>query len=306
MLGFAMEVGYCRFLFYLADISCINIFLLDFRPSNILLQTTGLDGLSEAEVLQAFGYQKPETTPVISTQTSNKRFAQCVPRYLIKPVDFSGLKKAFLKDEIYLMDFGVSYTIPFPPKRLSLPRPYRAPEAIFDGKLGIPCDLWALGCTLFEIRTGRKLINVSSDDMDDYLARIATLLGPFPEPWWTTTWQTRGEIFKDELDSQGRTIDAHPLFLTAKPMMYSKTGELVPYQETRSIREELDNGACLDFFEAVDASYRRDIDPTPFTLRDIPPDEFEAFAGLLEEIMQYEPDQRPGIREIEQHDWFKM
>lgn len=107
--------------------------------------------------------------------------------------------------------------------------------------------------------------------MDDYLARIATLLGPFPEPWWTTTWQTRGEIFKDELDSQGRTIDAHPLFLTAKPMMYSKTGELVPYQETRSIREELDNGACLDFFEALDASYRRDIDTTPFTPRDIPP-----------------------------------
>ena len=283
------------------------MFLLDFRPSNILLQTTGLDGLSEAEVLQAFGYEKPETVPIISTHVSNKWVARCVPRYLIKPVDFSRMNKAFLKDEIYLMDFGVSYTIPSPPQRLSLPRSYRAPEAILDGKIGIPCDLWALACTLFEIRTGSKLINASPpDDIDEYLARMVTLLGPFPEPWWTTIWKTRREFFKDELDFQGRAIDANPWWVEMGLQMYSRTGELVPYQETRSIREELGRGAHVDFMEAVDTTDCCDRNSTLFKVRDIPPGEIEAFADLLEAILQYEPDKRPGLREIEQHDWFNM
>lgn len=193
-----MEVCCCYF--FLAGLSYINISRSDFRPSNILLQTTGLDGLSEAEVLKAFGYEKPSTNPVNSAHVSSKRFALCVPRYLIKPVDFSRMNKRFLKDEIYLMDFGVSYTIPSPPKRLGLPRSYRTPEAILDGNIGIPCDLLALGYTLFEIRTGSKPIDISSNDIDQYLARMAKLLGPFPEPWWTTNWQIRREFFKDKLE----------------------------------------------------------------------------------------------------------
>lgn len=284
----------------------MTFFLSDFRPSNILLQTTGLDGLSEAEVLKAFGYEKPSTNPVISTHVSSKQFAQCVPRYLIKPVDFSRMNKEFLKEKIYVMDFGVSYTIPSPPKHLGLPRSYRAPEAILEGNIGIPSDLWALGCTLFEIRTGSKLINVSSKDIDQYLVRTAKLLGPFPERWWTTTWRTRREFFKDELDSQGRVIEAEPWWLAFNLKTYTKTGEIVPYQETRSIREELESGACVDFMEAVDITDSLDLDHTPFTPRDIPPDEIEALTNLLEATLQYEPGKRPGLREIVQHDWFNM
>lgn len=217
------------------------------------------------------------------------------------------MNKAFLKDEIHLTDFGVSYNVPSPPHRLSIPRSYRAPEAILDGKIGIPCDLWALGCTLFEIRTGNKLINASPpDDIDEYLARIVTLLGPFPEPWWTTTWKTRRELFKDEIDSQGRAIDANPWWVEMGLQMYSRTGELVPYQETRSIREGLARGAHVDYMETVDTTNWRDRKSSLFKVRDIPPDEIEAFADLLEAILQYEPEKRSGLREIEQHGWFKM
>lgn len=58
--------------------------------------------------------------------------------------------------------------------------------------------------------------------------------------------------------------------------------------------------------EAVDITDSIGLDHTPFTPRDIPPDEIEAFADLLETILQYESDKRPGLREIVQHDWFKM
>ena len=87
---------------------------------------------------------------------------------------------------------------------------------------------------------------------------------------------------------------------------YTKTGELIPCRETRSIREELERAACVDFMEAVDITDYRGLDHTSFTPRDISPDEIEAFANLLEAILQYGPDKRPGLRAIVQHDWFKM
>lgn len=62
----------------------------------------------------------------------------------------------------------------------------------------------------------------------------------------------------------------------------------------------------MDFMEAVDTSECRDRNSTLFNLRDIPPNEVEVFAELLEAILQYDPSKRPGIREIVQHDWFKM
>lgn len=58
--------------------------------------------------------------------------------------------------------------------------------------------------------------------------------------------------------------------------------------------------------KAVDTTDCRDRNSTLFKLRDIPSDEVEAFADLLEAILQYDPAKRPGIREIVQHDWFKL
>jgi serine/threonine-protein kinase SRPK3 len=45
---------------------------------------------------------------------------------------------------------------------------------------GIGSDLWALGCTTFEIRTGRKLFNMFDDDVDDRLYYMVLLLRKLP------------------------------------------------------------------------------------------------------------------------------
>ena len=52
----------------------------------------------------------------------------------------------------------------------------------------------------------------------------------------------------------------------------------------------------MDFMEAVDTSDCRDRNSTLFKLRDTPPNEVEAFADLLEAILQYDPAKRPEIR----------
>lgn len=238
------------------------------------------------------------------TRDSNERFAQCAPQYLVKAVDSSLLNKKFLKDELYLIDLGVSYEITSPPEHLRLPLVYHPPEAIFDGRIGVSSDLWALACTLFEIRTGSRLISLPFADEDSYLSTMVSVLGVFPEPWWTMNWQTRGKFYKDEPDSQGRAVDApSSTGETMDAMVRSETGELVPYRDPRSIQDLLENGTCVQF-EGIEIESHDDL--TPFEHRDIPSDEIEVFADLLEKILRYDPDKRLGLQGIEQHDWFKM
>ena len=58
-------------------------------------------------------------------------------------------------------------------------RSYRAPEVI----LGLPysgkIDVWSLGCVLVEQFTGNVLF--ANDSVQTILARMASVLGPFPE-----------------------------------------------------------------------------------------------------------------------------
>jgi len=45
------------------------------------------------------------------------------------------------------------------------------------------------------------------DDQDEHLCSIALLLGKFPEPWWSTTWEGRKAFFKDDADVDGWVVD---------------------------------------------------------------------------------------------------
>jgi serine/threonine protein kinase len=93
-----------------------------------------------------------------------------------------------------------------PPEDLGIPGPYRSPELILHKVAGFGSDLWALGCTPFEIRTGRKLFSPFDDEDDDYLDAIIQVLGKLPEPWWSTTWEARRRLYEDEADEQGRAV----------------------------------------------------------------------------------------------------
>ena len=93
-----------------------------------------------------------------------------------------------------------------PLRTLVPPGPYRSPELILDKLAGIVSDLWALGCTLFEIRTGRRLFSPFDGKGDDYLEAMVDILGALPEPWWSSTWKDRRNLYKDEPDKQGRAV----------------------------------------------------------------------------------------------------
>lgn len=99
-------------------------------------------------------------------------------------IDLLSLGPEYLTGEICIIDFGESFHMSSPPTDVGIPENYLAPEAIMEDGTSISpgCDLWALGCTLFEIRRQMPLfymINVT----DELLAEMVQLIGKFPESW---------------------------------------------------------------------------------------------------------------------------
>ena len=84
--------------------------------------------------------------------------------------------------DIKLIDFGGSFyehnKLVYKPYIQT--RWYRAPEVILGAKIGMPIDMWSLGCILCELLTGYPLF-MGEEDEGDQLSCIIELLGMPPQ-----------------------------------------------------------------------------------------------------------------------------
>jgi len=85
-------------------------------------------------------------------------------------------------------------------------RYYQAPEIILMGKCSYPVDVWALGCTIYELLTGEILFDPHKDSKGsrDYyhLCLINETCGKFPPNFLKKT-----KHYKDYFDSKFNIID---------------------------------------------------------------------------------------------------
>lgn len=259
--------------------------VLDFTPSNILLQTSGFDGLTEEQLIQVLG------EPVrlgVETSSGEPASVPIAPKYVVRPIKFEKIDPRFISDQICVIDYGESFEVSNPPKYIGTPQIYRSPELVLDDTVGIGCDLWALGCTLFATRTGRPLFNLFDNDVDENLSRMVLLFGKLPKPWWTG-WEGRRANFEDEEeDSLGRVrlISRTPEDADARAM------ELDRHNQPRSIREAL---AQIPSYQKYETQY-------PIPQRD----EIELLADLLGKLLKYNPQERITAEMAKDHMWFKM
>ncbi|KAI1907430.1 hypothetical protein LOZ61_006123 [Ophidiomyces ophidiicola] len=240
----------------------------DFTTSNILYQLTSLDGFTENQVIKTFG--QPVSTRLL-TESMTPPILPNTPKYLVYPIDFTKVESSLIMDKVYIIDFGQCYEALNPPKSLGTPARYCPLELLLDNKIsGTPCDLWALGCTLFQICTTWKLFDTFEDNLDDRLYEIVLLRGKLPEPWWTS-WKSRSQHFTDEVDSSGCP---------------ERANKMTRRKRFRSLQEQLlygGNGA-----------------------HPVPVDEVEALADLVGRLLAYNPWDRPSAETIQKHKWFKM
>lgn len=142
------------------------------------MKLTNLNQLSEDELLSILS--QPEKT-LVRTE-SGEDLSESSPCYLVVPADISRLSEEYLTEEICVIDFGESYPIASPPADLGIPENYLPPEVLLDQEdaTSQACDIWALGCTLFEIREQLALFYMIFD-RDELLAEIVRFFGKLPE-----------------------------------------------------------------------------------------------------------------------------
>jgi serine/threonine-protein kinase SRPK3 len=86
-------------------------------------------------------------------------------------IKLSDFGNACYNDEKYIDEFGTRY--------------YRAPEIILEHEYNNTCDIWAVGCTIFELITGDLLFNPEKDKINNrdvhHLNCIQKLCGKIPK-----------------------------------------------------------------------------------------------------------------------------
>lgn len=246
----------------------------------------------------------PRTTRVL-TYDGDEHDKPFAPQYLVYPIDWdkvapSAIGAGFMTNTACVTDFGECYEVTAPAPDLGMPQIYCSPEYALEGNVGVSCDVWALGCTLFEIRTGRKLFNTYDDDVDEYLFTLATVLGKLPEPWWSETWTVRTEYFEDEADADGRVVATSAIPDGAEAEPGDEEGQMgltvvIHESRPRSLREAMAKGL-----------YYEHKDRPGGIRRDICDEEADLFSDLLGKLLRYSPSERISPRDAVSHPWFKF
>ncbi|CAM9774286.1 unnamed protein product [Lampetra fluviatilis] len=137
-----------------------------------LLKESLHDVITEAGLRQLhMGMVKTYTRGILKFLCHTK--ARSIIHADIKP------KNVLIKDTvtgtIRVTDFGTSFFVKSQPLHVGGTLPFQSPEVLLGYRLTCAVDMWALGCTVAELVTGRELFQ--SDSRDDHLPCCMEILG---------------------------------------------------------------------------------------------------------------------------------
>ncbi|KZT32625.1 kinase-like protein [Sistotremastrum suecicum HHB10207 ss-3] len=247
----------------------------DLTPSNILLKISK-KVLSAHSVDQIFGVPVTEELELCEGRVPSPS----APKEVVAPMHvhhFCFPSPPLIKDEILLIDFGVSLDSdhPLPPDYYPpTPIPYASPENLLESTTGSASDVWSLGCIIFEMRTTRPLFDTFFHTRDAIFQEIVFTLGKLPNPWWTT-WKSGSyeeEGWFDEISDPTKMV---------------------------TIRQKLLQVGTNDDHDADD---RGSMAAKPGTRID--EEEIDLLEDLLLKMLKIHPEERITMREVVRHPWF--
>jgi len=113
----------------------------------------------------------------------------------------------WLSDQIMIIDFGIAFLQEHSSSEIGTPKAYCAPEFNFGSPRSVSSDTWALGCTIFEIRTGACLFRYRGvPTRDQVLVSMVQMLGKLPEVWWED-WEKGHNWYDLEVQVGGEMAD---------------------------------------------------------------------------------------------------
>lgn len=230
----------------------------------------------------------PETTRVCMRQDSRPTPEMpYAPEYLVYPLDFGDADQPAILPRAQVIDFGQSFDLSQrpPPAAFGIPANYAAPEVFFDSSGSTAMDLWSLGCTLYEIRLGRRLFDVFQLvglRKEDYMDEISSILGEPPKLW--------AEYYSaSDNESETGTAQTDPNLEDDGGTCFGPQGE-----RGCSIQKKL--GSCHD-------CTGQGCEHQTFQL--ISRSEAATLADLLEKLLRYRPEERLSAQDVLKHAWFR-
>ena len=119
-------------------------------------------------------------------------------------------QRRLVDPSVMLIDFGSATFDHEHHSKVVSTRHYRAPEVILELGWSQPCDVWSIGCIMYELATGVTLFQTHENR--EHLAMMERILGQFPIKMasQTTTRHFQNERLKwDEKSSKGRYVRRH-------------------------------------------------------------------------------------------------
>lgn len=111
------------------------------------------------------------------------------------------------RTDVRLIDFGSATFDHEHHSTIVSTRHYRAPEVILELGWSQPCDVWSIGCIIFELYLGITLFQ--THDNREHLAMMERILGPIPHRMarkTKTKYFYHGKLDWDEKSSAGRYV----------------------------------------------------------------------------------------------------
>ena len=230
---------------------------LDLHPGNLLLSLSDSEKWSVERMSLICG--APRTVPI--RRLDGLSLDQSVPQYGVEAALSRFSDMSLYSGVMKVSDFGCGYFAEDPPSDIDFFGPYIVPEQYCTGFIGLPSDVWTLGCAIFLLLSGRDLFGTVDDSTGKVFSIMTKTLGEPPE-YILQSWRRRA-LGED-------------LQISKKP----SSPVALRIQEMRAGNEEHGMNSRRDEFSN---------------------DDIALLTNLLSSIFQYNPKERPTMETVLQH-----
>jgi serine/threonine-protein kinase SRPK3 len=265
----------------------------DLTSSNVLLEILGFDHLTPSQVIQLLGHPMRE----LVVSNSDEPLGFSAPQFLYEPADIMRLLPR-ATGNIKLIDFGNAFFVNDPHKNIGTPNCFRAPEFLLENKFGKESDIWALACTIFEIRAGNPLfVPFLGGSEKEVLGLIRDALGNVPGG---------GADLAVGKEAEGATKEPQ-----LRNMVYDIDNELARYGSA-DYHSEYCEMPWLESWLMYPVKVVYDwVKPWLFTfgerkVKGIEPAEAKQLYDLLRNMLQYDVNERLTADEVLRHPWLSL